>query len=418
MNNGPSITNADENNLANLIHAATRRVVYMAPGISESVADALSNAWTRLGTQAVSIILDVDPEICRLGYGTCEGLKRTYDAAGKLGVQIGQQPGVRIGLLISDDITLIYSPTPLLIEEGTNLPQRPNAIRLEAPPTQLAKDIGLGENGIIERTVGLSPVSYHKIQAVEADLANAPPVKFDLARRVRVFTSQFQFVELTMSGCFISRKKVPIPSSLIGLSKSGNLERQFHTSFELIPKGKLEIKTSEKTISEQSLLLMRRSIEKRFLTVLPGYGQVIRRSNREAFDKEIAILEADVEIFADGVKAELQKHMDNSREAVVNALFPSLRENPPDEYKKIHGQNPPEEFLRTRLDEDIQKAFGSADNLVTDMKVKLVFKEVAYESLIDKKFLETARKAMHGIKFLHEEYDAAQPAQSSGSSGQ
>jgi hypothetical protein len=36
-----------------------------------------------------------------------------------------------------------------------------------------------------------------------------------------------------------------------------------------------------------------------------------------------------------------------------------------------------------------------------------VFKDVAYESLVDPRFLGTARKAMPGVKFLHDESEAA-----------
>jgi len=69
MSEGPSVTNADERNLVQLIELASRRIVYMVPGITERVVDALSDAWRRLRTEAVSVILDVDPEVCRLGYG-------------------------------------------------------------------------------------------------------------------------------------------------------------------------------------------------------------------------------------------------------------------------------------------------------------------------------------------------------------
>jgi hypothetical protein len=407
MSKKPSMTNVNDSNLINFIANASRRVVYIAPGISEAVADALSDAWPRLGPQRVSVILDADPEVCRLGYGTIGGLQRVRDAASKVGVQVGHQAGLRIGVLINDDTTLIYSPTPLLIETGSTQPERPNGIQLDTPPIQLAKDIGLGEHPDLEQTVGLSPVSPKQIESVEADLANAPPVKFDLARRVRVFTSRFQFVELSMTGCFISRKKVPIPSSLVGLAKNKDVQRNFHAHFNLIPKGRLELKMGDRTITERSLEERRQSIKKRFVTELPGYGSVILRANKDNFDKEIDGLRAEVKGFADGVKAKLQEHIDGNCKAIVEALLPAVERNPPDEYTKTHGPNLPTHFLRERLEDDIGKAFGSSENLVKDMQVTVVFKDVAYESLVDKKFLDTARKAMPGIRFLHEEYEAA-----------
>jgi hypothetical protein len=48
-------------------------------------------------------------------------------------------PGIRIGLLIANDTTLVYAPTPLLIAEPSN---KPNAIRLDtaAIPIELSQD--------------------------------------------------------------------------------------------------------------------------------------------------------------------------------------------------------------------------------------------------------------------------------------
>lgn len=128
---GPSVTNIDDERLVALIERATYRVVLLAPGVSEPVARVLTAAWYRLGADAVTVILDIDPEVCRLGYGTLEALQILRDAAAKVGALVCRQPGLRIGVIISDDSTVIYSPTPLLIEAGSDQPERPNAIQLD-----------------------------------------------------------------------------------------------------------------------------------------------------------------------------------------------------------------------------------------------------------------------------------------------
>ncbi len=408
MSDSPSITNADESKLVELIHSAEARIVYLAPGISEKIADAVSDAWRRLGADAVSVILDVDPEVCRLGFGTIEGLQKIRQAAAQAESLVCHHPGVRIGLLICDNTTLVFSPTPLLIEAGSNNPQRPNAILLGTPPDQLARDVGLGERPTIERVVGLDPIRPHQVDKVADDLKSAPPVKFDLARRVRVFTTRFQFVELEMSGCYISRKKVPIPSSLVGLARNRDVESQFHAHFNLVQQGQIEVKTEKgRTITERSLLTQRKGIEKSFLISLKGYGTVVLRANKERFMEAIEQLKSDVACYAKGATAQLQTQMDRSQEMLVDALFPSVKQNLPDSYTKFHGPSVPDACLRQYLEDDIAHAFGTANALVEDMQVKVVFKDVAYESLVDSSFLDIARKAMPEVEFLHDEYDAA-----------
>lgn len=411
MNREPSITFVDDSKLIKAIHNAKHRLIFLAPGVSQDLAAALADAWKRLGAPAVTVILDVDPEVCRLGYGTLEGLKTLRDAASQLKALVCHQPGVRIGLLISDESTLVYSPTPLLIEAGSKQPEQPNAIVLDAVPKQVASDIGLGDNPNLDRIVGLDPVKPHQIDELAQDLAVAPPVKFNLARQVRVFTSRFQFVELEMTGCYISRKKVPIPSSLMGLSNKKDIESQFHAHFNLVNSENIEVKYGARVFTEEGLRKKKHQIAKDYLISLTGYGNVVLRANKDKLKAAIDELCEDIYVFSEGIKDILQSHMDDNADALVSALLPSVKQNPPKEYTKIYGLAIPEKQLKTLLSDDIRAAFGKADNLVQDMRVNLVFKDVAYESLIDKKFLEIARGAMPGVTFLHEEYDAAKAAE-------
>jgi len=403
----PSITYVDDNKLIEAIRNAQHRLVFLAPGVNFDIAAALTGAWQRLGIDAVTVILDVDPEVCRLGYGTLEGLKTLREAASGLGALVCHQPGVRLGLLISDDTTLIYSPTPLLIEVGSKQAEQPNAIILDAVPKQLARDIGLGDNPNLDRVIGLDPVKPHQIDELAQDLSVAPPVKFNLARQVRVFTSRFQFVDLEMTGCYISRKKVPIPSSLLGLSNKKDIESQFHAHFNLINSGRIEVRHNDKVFTEEDLRKKKQQIVTDYLISLTGYGNVVPRAHKEKLKIEVDELCEDIFVFSEGIKNILQTHMDNNVAALVSALFPAVKQNPPKKYTKIYGLNIPEKQLQALLNEDIKAAFGKAENLVQDMRVNLVFKDVAYESLIDKKFLEVARAAMPGVSFLHEEYKAA-----------
>jgi len=49
--------------------------------------------------------------------------------------------------------------------------------------------------------------------AVERRLEEAPPVRFDVARQVRVFNAYLQYVELKLTGAAIQRHRLSIPSS-------------------------------------------------------------------------------------------------------------------------------------------------------------------------------------------------------------
>lgn len=79
--------------LSALIGCAKRRLAVIAPGLSASVAKVLAAKWRELGPEAVQIVLDPDPEVCRLGWGELASLELLQDC----GATILQQQGLRVG---------------------------------------------------------------------------------------------------------------------------------------------------------------------------------------------------------------------------------------------------------------------------------------------------------------------------------
>jgi uncharacterized repeat protein (TIGR03803 family) len=178
------------------IRCARRRLVVIAPGLSESVARAIVDQWPTLGPNAVQVVLDPDPEVCRLGLGDLAALKMLHDTAERIGGRIHQQQGLRVGVVVTDETTTVYSPTPRLIEAGGKPGERQNALRFDTPilsPESTATDSEL-------RSIDLhtKPMTHADVQKTTQDLDANPPVKFDLARKVRVFNARFEFVEFEL----------------------------------------------------------------------------------------------------------------------------------------------------------------------------------------------------------------------------
>jgi len=71
------------------------------------------------------------------------------------------------------------------------------------------------------------------------------------------------------------------------------------------------------------------------------------------------------------------------------------------------GTKPDAETLRQFLDDDLRHAFGSAEKLIRNMEVRLVFKGVTYESLTNEAFLTAARAGIPNLQKMYEEFDAA-----------
>ena len=144
--------------------------------------------------------------------------------------ELRQQAGLRIGLLICDNRTLVYSPTPLLIEAGSTSQEKPNAVWVgQDMPKTLAKACLLGTEG----EIGQRAATPASVADSLLSLKNEPPKKFEIARVERVYHSKIQFIELEVTGYRLSSKKITIPNDLlIGDDKA--LNEKLKNSFQLL----------------------------------------------------------------------------------------------------------------------------------------------------------------------------------------
>ena len=119
--------------LMDTIGRTENRLVFIAPGLRPPVANASAGAIAVVPHSTTHLALDVDAEISRLGYGDkdFQDMEMLQAAAAGHGLTVNRHPGIRIGLLIADETTLIYSPTAESIETENQQPDKPNAILLQ-----------------------------------------------------------------------------------------------------------------------------------------------------------------------------------------------------------------------------------------------------------------------------------------------
>jgi len=365
------------------------------------VAKVIAVKWNELGKNAVQVVLDPDPEVCRLGFGDLEAMKMLFDVAAQLGSQVLQQQGLRVGVIITDETTTVYSPTARLVEAGGLPGERFNAIRFDAPIIDPANATPSSD---------LSSIDLHPAPLVNADLQRTteeleadPPVKFDLARKVRVFNARFEFVEFELHGLFLSRKRVQIASDLVGLAGDPKAQKLLRSSFQLIE--------DNGESSENRVINLKRYIVKEYLISLPGYGTVVLRSRKEQFQSAVKTLDRYVQRFQTRLKKQLQDSIDANRDTLTEALLPGVVAKPPKRWSKFLGTLPRREEVERTLRAELASTFGKAEDVIQEMGVKAIFKGVTYESLNDPEFIRVASEQIPSLDLLHEEYDAAKAEQ-------
>jgi hypothetical protein len=386
---------AGDTEVIKFVRSATHRLIFVAPAMTEEVARALcERAHSLVGGEA-TVIVDTDPEVYRLGYGDPASLPLLEEASNSTHLILRRQPGLRLCIVIADARTLIYAPTPRLIEAGPNTSGGANAIYLGPPPPALERDLSGGED---RPRVGAALLSAEDIDGVRRDLEANPPQKFDIARRMRVFNAYYEFVEIELSGVHIDRRQIRIPEHLMGVANEQTRAR-LRSHFQLV--------ADDSKLSGEHLRKDRDLIARRFLKNVPTFGNLVRRSDKPKLQEAVSKLRESVEAFKVKLEAELQASIDRSRSDLIAALLPGVSRRPPKEWLSSDRGKLDRDSCRLFIEQDLTRAFGTASQWLSGMEVNLQFKGLTYETLNDKDFIAAAEKAGLEVERLHDEFDAA-----------
>jgi hypothetical protein len=375
------------------INCARRRLLVVSPGLTEEVAQAVAAKWIELGRDAVQVVLDPDPDICRLGYGDLSALELLHRTAAELRTTVLEQSGIRIGIVLTDETTTIFAPTPRLVESGGEPGERMNAVQFDLSGTSESISID-----IEALDLHANPLSEQTIADAAKDLGNNPPLKFDVTQRIRVFNTLFEFVELELNGMSLNRRKVNIPPELLGLAGDQEDRDLLNSTTNLID--------TASALSGEDLMKARQKIDQDFLTSLPEFGKVILRSDKEEFLQRIDGFKARIDEHKKKVEKELGAEIETKRQRLFRGLLPAVLANPPRSWVKAYPPDQRNDVVKQRLDEELSKAFGKVENIVGAMEVKVLFKGVTYELLSDPHFLSVASEKLPSLEKLHREFSA------------
>lgn len=78
---GRTFTTATDDSLITLIKGATNRLAVIAPGLTTPVAKALAARMADLPSLSLTVVLDADAEVYRMGYGDPEALEIIREAS-------------------------------------------------------------------------------------------------------------------------------------------------------------------------------------------------------------------------------------------------------------------------------------------------------------------------------------------------
>lgn len=384
--------------LVTLISKATRRVVYVAPGIWREVANALTERAKKSDLAHILVSIDFNENTLRLGYGDLEGVRILREN----GIEPKLFPGLRSAFIVVDDEGWVFTPTALYLETEPKSDETPNAMRLTSeqisailirifPAERECQAASMPEE---ERAaffkqpyeVGARSLSPVEFERVAEEIRQAPPVQFDMVRQVRVFEPYLQYVEMKLQGAQIQMRRVQIPPKFLRLGADSTLDGRLNTTFQLINK---ESELSSKEIDTEV-----KQLREDFTPSLGENQRVILKSKRPIFDQRVEALRNKLKEYQQKLESRLQAELDKSKAEVVNYYLPLVQKNPPDFLLgQLFSHSPTEEDCRKWIERELDRSFPKADALLNEMSLVVRFKDVTIETLDDKRFLDSLKKA-------------------------
>ena len=423
MNDAPrTFETVDDQFLAERIAQATRRVIFVAPALGLKAAQALASAMMHEHIQ-VDIVLDANPDSVRIGYGDVEGLERLRAALLEARRPLRHEPGVRIGLLIADDVVVIWSPTPLSVEPARTGGEANGLVLSGAVVESCAAATGRpadpGESSIPE--IGRATIIPETLHETLEELKHNPPAPFDLSRRTRVFATRFQFVESEIRGAEWTERRIRLSSLLMNADLPESLRdlmetqiRPFQERGDLafpvphLVHGRRAFDESGRRMivpaTQADIMKAWTDTRDRYLHSLKGFGWIIRRDRLADFRTDIAAFEETLNEWVAAFRASVFERED----ALVAKIVTAIR-------ARVERSVQRKALERLDLEHDVRK--GLQRLRVIEPKVRIVLKDVAWESTRDKEFEGALAEALDpdDLSGWFEEFTAAPQRHSSNS---
>jgi len=102
----------------------------------------------------------------------------------------------------------------------------------------------------------------------------------------------------------------------------------------------------------------RQKIEQDFLYKVHGFGVVIFRSRRVAFDQRIEQFKIRLDDYAKAIAQQIQASAEATITSLAATLLPLVTKNPPARYLKSASSTPTSGELRQQLVDDLRNKFG------------------------------------------------------------
>ena len=219
-----------------------------------------------------------------------------------------------------------------------------------------------------------------------------------MTRRLTVFTSEVQFIELRFRNASFSSRKIKLPPEFQKFNDL-DLRRRVDSNIK-IPidlHQRVEVRFNSYrgeevvTVNETTIRRERDQIERTFFHDWKGRGKIILRKDKDQLKNELNRLLAMTNKYHEALKARFQQHKLAFREQFVGEFLELFMQSPPDQLVRRGVRDCGS--CRTYIETTADRAFEKAVTLGTP-QYDVVYKDISIEDLQDEKLMNGLRDLM------------------------
>jgi hypothetical protein len=197
-------------------------------------------------------------------------------------------------------------------------------------------------------------------------------------------------------GTHVERRTVQLPKELLGSIRDKPTRDRITAAFKMLSK--------ESKIGE-AVRIQASAIRKRFIRHHPIYGGVILKTTRTEVDAEVAKLARLVEVHRKAVQERFDQDVRKSIADLVRAFWQDIARNPPQELIDQGITKPTTWQAKGYLLRKLTAAFPKAQDLAENMRLTPVVKDITWNTLNERGFVDWLRKQWPDRADLRQPFD-------------
>lgn len=378
-------TTLNSGTICKIISTINKELFLVTPSLNDNVALEILDLSKQHPEIRIEVIVDNSSNAIRLGYGSLTALETLT----KNDIIVRSQKGIRIGVLIADDVGCIFNPTPQIIEEEPSSRTSPNSIKLSSSEVKRITSALYSNLDTIteenESNIGQNIIEKEEFRQIKNDLTKHPPIKPDLARKMMIINSTFQLVEIHLIGAKLQSKTFSLTPQDLGI-KDENIAKRIRANYNILGKNELdEVKHLESSLT---------NIKEKYLIPVESFGSLILYKNRKAFDDTIKILENEIKNIQTGLVEKVEIKLKESKQTLLPMIIENFKLLRKDEIKSILFPFPDDDdSIHEYILRKIDSKFPKAEELLSNIKCTVRITNVSDQLINDEDFREKVEKA-------------------------